>query len=101
MGAKHATNSDDNEMKNADAFLLVLDPDQFTVTVSGYRRQRLAEANEEYAKIERESPQLQSVLVSADSLNALRMAYPNYFLDTAEFLKIVLAALGEDENANE
>jgi hypothetical protein len=63
-------------MKNADAFLLVLDPDQFTVTVSVYGRERLADANEEYAKIERESPHLQSVLVSADSLNALRLRTP-------------------------
>ncbi|HEX6770484.1 MAG TPA: hypothetical protein VF126_00565 [Acidobacteriaceae bacterium] len=95
-GAKLAT---DKEMWNADVFLLVLDPDEFTVTVSGYSRDQLIEANEEYAKIEKESPQFQSVLVSADSLNALRLAYPNYFLDTAEFLRVVHAALGGNDDA--
>ncbi|MDE0590445.1 hypothetical protein OU789_10950 [Halocynthiibacter sp. C4] len=38
----------------------------------------------------------QSILVSVDSVDALRAAYPNYFLDVARFLKeLKIATMGE------
>jgi hypothetical protein len=54
-------------------------------------------ANEKYAEMEkknRDMPQLQTVLVSVDSLGALRTAYPNYYLDVGEFLKELRAVIG-------
>lgn len=40
-----------------------------------------------------QSPIRDAVLVSVDSLAALRRAYPNYFLDTTAFLATVYEAL--------
>lgn len=47
------------------------------------------EANEDYAHIEERTKAgepIEAVLVSAGPIDALRKAYPNYFLDTAEFV---------------
>jgi hypothetical protein len=38
----------------------------------------------------------QAVLVSVDSLTSLINAYPNYYLDTAEFLNLVHRVITED-----
>ncbi len=77
-------------------YLLVLDSNTFHVTVSPYKSGELAAANIAYAEIERNSPKLQAVLVSVDSLAALRTAYPNYFLDTTNFINVVRKAIGDE-----
>jgi ppGpp synthetase/RelA/SpoT-type nucleotidyltranferase len=100
MGTKWTKESSDQEVKSADVFLLILDPDQFHVSVAPYRRDQLGVANARYAQIEKEQPKLQAVLVSADSLAGLRIAYPNYFLDTTEFIKIVQIAIGVEPDEN-
>ena len=71
-------------------FLVTLDPISKTATVRGFKKDEAAVANEQYFKTEqvaRENPALQTVLVSASSLAALKRAYPNYFLDIAAFLE--------------
>ena len=55
-------------------------------------QEQLGRANEHYANIEKD-PTLQAVLVSVDSVAALRVAYPNYFLDTEAFLRTVSDAM--------
>ncbi len=87
------------EMKNADIYLLVLDPNVFRLTITPYQRGDLAAANAEYAVIEKDHPELQAVLVSVDSISALKSAYPNYFLDTTAFLRVVDKALGNSKDA--
>jgi len=70
--------------------LVTLDLDKKLVYINSYGRRKLGEANEEYAKIEKEIADgrpLQVVLVAAGPIESLRKAYPNYFLDTHEFLK--------------
>jgi hypothetical protein len=74
-------------------YLLVLNPETFSVEVSAFPRERMAEADARYAQIEKDSPNLQAVLVSADSVGALREAYPNYFFDTGEFLNELSALI--------
>lgn len=74
------------EIKGAAAYLLILDPEKFSTTLHPFQKEDLANADAHYAKIEKEEPGLQAVLVSVDSLAALRTAYPNYFLDTTAFL---------------
>jgi hypothetical protein len=56
----------------------------------------LNRASEEYLKIEREiaGNNFDVVLVSAESLEALRRAYPNYYLDTTIFLDLVKDTVG-------
>jgi ppGpp synthetase/RelA/SpoT-type nucleotidyltranferase len=87
------------EIRDAGMYLLVLDPNTFSTSLYPYSKDHLAQANTHYAKIEKEEPNLQAVLVSVDSLAALRTAYPNYFLDTTAFLEVVEGAIGkESEN---
>jgi putative GTP pyrophosphokinase len=69
--------------------LVVLDLNAKTVTIRSFGRDRLEEANLEYTKTERriaDGDAIQAVLVSAGPVENLRRAYPNYFLDTREFV---------------
>jgi hypothetical protein len=77
-------------MGDASAFLLVLDSTKRTIDVTGFRKDELKQASEEYLIVETmtaDKPEIQAVLVSVDSLAALRSAYPNYYLDTQVFLE--------------
>lgn len=57
----------------------------------GYKKSQLTEAEARYLQSESSanSANTESVLVSVDSVNALRRAYPNYFLDTKKFVDLV------------
>jgi putative GTP pyrophosphokinase len=69
--------------------LIVLDAVERTVDISSFGLKRLDDANLAYANAERialEHEDMQTVLVATDSVESLRRAYPNYFLDTKEFL---------------
>ncbi len=75
--------------KNNYYFLLKLEPAKGTITVTSFSRRQLDRASDMYLKVEKEladSPGTDAVLVSADSIAALKRAYPNYFLDTQAFL---------------
>jgi hypothetical protein len=83
-------------VKNAHYYLLHLDPSAKKITVKGFRAKELERASEEYLAIEKEiayRPGTDAVLVSVESLDSLRRAYPNYFLDTDVFIKTVNEAL--------
>lgn len=60
-----------------------------TVSITPFARDQLERANAAYAEVEKQASQTgnQVVLVSAGSIESLRRAYPNYFLDTHEFLR--------------
>lgn len=61
-----------------------------SVKITPFSRERLEEANTRYSEVEQEvsnGKAAQVVLVSAGSIDSLKRAYPNYFLDTHEFLK--------------
>jgi putative GTP pyrophosphokinase len=63
-----------------------------TVRITPFSRDQLERANAAYAEVEKQASQTgdQVVLVSAGSIESLRRAYPNYFLDTHEFLRNLL-----------
>lgn len=68
---------------------LELKGDSKSVKIMPFARDRLEEANAKYAEAEQEvasGKPVQVVLVSAGSIDSLKKAYPNYFLDTHEFL---------------
>lgn len=70
-------------------YLLQLDAEVMTVSVTGYSREHLQEATNSYLnheKLAKDKPSVQVVLVAVQSLAALRKAYPNYFLDTGRFV---------------
>jgi len=80
-------------------FLLNLDPREGfrTLTIMGYRAKDLGRASNDYLLLERSlqgKPGAEAVLVSVESLDALRRAYPNYFLDTQVFLAKLDAYIG-------
>jgi hypothetical protein len=70
--------------------LIVLNPTDRTVFVESFGKRRLTEANEAYAKAELlgsvRGEDIQTVLVATDTVGSLRRAYPNYFLDTRQFI---------------
>lgn len=70
--------------------LIVLDSAKRTVSIRPYPITRLEEANFDYAVIEERTKlgeSVEAVLVSAGPIDALQKAYPNYFLDTQEFVR--------------
>ncbi len=70
--------------------LIALDIDDRLVRIKSYGRRKLDEANNDYTKYEEEiarGKNMNIVLVATSSLESLRKAYPNYFLDTNDFLK--------------
>lgn len=77
-------------------YLLVLDPVKKEVTVRGYMQREIGKASKRYAEEEnliKGRPGASAVLVSAKSLEDLRSAYPNYFLDTRTFVEAVQRAI--------
>jgi hypothetical protein len=69
--------------------LIILDSAKRTVLIRPYPIARLEQANVDYAAIEQRTKAgeaIEAVLVSAGPIDALRKAYPNYFVDTQEFV---------------
>lgn len=74
-------------------FLLELDAAEPSLQITAYRKGALVQATEAYLEAETlaaERTDSDAVLVSVDSIAALRRAYPNYFADTSAFGRIVL-----------
>ncbi len=70
--------------------LVVLHSEDRTVSVIPYPKAQLEKANEVYADYEKRTQngeKIEAVLVSAGPVSELKKAYPNYFLDTQEFVK--------------
>jgi len=82
--------AEDEASAGSDYFLLSLDPGAGTLAVVSYRQKELERATADYLAKEKElaqRPGAQVVLVAADSMEALRRAYPNYYLDTGVFIE--------------
>lgn len=85
--------------KDAKYFVLSLDPMTEKITVWRYRALQSEAANAKYTELEGALPEgsaTQIVLVSVENINALKRAYPNYFLDTNLFSSLVARALKGD-----
>ena len=68
-----------------------------TVSIRPYPIARLEQASIDYATIEQRTKTgeaVEAVLVSAGPIDALRKAYPNYFLDTQEFVTQIQRLIG-------
>jgi hypothetical protein len=86
----------EESLQGASIYLLVLDSDKKQLTTTSFMADEMPKASEEYLKIERETenkPQIQAVLVSVESVDALRAAYPNYYLDTSAFIREMRRAI--------
>ncbi|WP_198030212.1 RelA/SpoT domain-containing protein [Bradyrhizobium sp. Tv2a-2] len=73
-------------------FLLEMNPTQRSIEVTTFKFGESTLANQKYLEVERklkDIPGAEAVLVSVDSLDAVRKAYPNYFLDTEVFVRLI------------
>lgn len=74
---------------NADHLILKLNARQREVDIRGFTKQQSQAAIGVYNLLERQfrdDPAIQVVLVKVDKLTNLQKAYPNYYLDTSEFI---------------
>ncbi|HEX4338089.1 MAG TPA: RelA/SpoT domain-containing protein, partial [Polyangiaceae bacterium] len=79
-------------------FLLDLDTEKEVLKVMGFPKSGLLAAQEAYQRREKEvvgRPGRDTVLVSVDSVNHLRSAYPNFYLDTHLFTQALEFSLGQ------
>lgn len=90
----------DKKEKGAGYFVLLLNLDKRIISINRYGKGDLKNATDFYDEKEQEysnNELMDVVMVSASSLRDLKKAYPNYFLDTAEFEKNLVKALGSEK----
>lgn len=81
---------------DAEYYLLELDTTAMRVNVLGYSKRELTKAQVDYLTTEKiAGASGDAVLVSVDSMAALRRAYPNYFLDTKRFVEELERAVAD------
>lgn len=83
---------EDAQIADAHSFLLVLDPTKHTLRVASFTKQGADMAQNAYEKAEKDNegdPSVQVVLVAVEEIDALRKAYPNYYVDTRDFIAAV------------
>lgn len=101
LRAYTATLEQVGKAKRIKYYLMDLDPEAGTVRLTPFTAAQTKEANDAYTEMEKSIPlnsNRQVVLVSVQSLQALRQAYPNYFLDTSIFASLVRAAIAQEED---
>jgi hypothetical protein len=84
------------DQKDDHFYLLELDPRNKQLNVTAFRASESDAAENAYLEAEKRmrlSPGAQAVLVSVDRITSLRRAYPNYFLDTGNFVSLLNDAL--------
>lgn len=87
---------EEKQYPGASMFLLTLDPNKRTLRTIPYRAEDLATAQKKYEELEKETendPNIQVVLVAVETVDAIPRAYPNYYVDTSDFMKAVRAEI--------
>jgi ppGpp synthetase/RelA/SpoT-type nucleotidyltranferase len=82
--------------KQKEFFVLELDTIQEKITITEFSRKEETKAIDIYAQIEKKiygKSEYDVVLVGADNMVELKKAYPNYFADTKEFIKLLTIIL--------
>ncbi len=83
---------------HAEAFLVLLDAEARTTQVMGYTQEDIPKTDEEYLEIEKRfkgKATQQVVWVRAESIDALRIGYPNFYLDTKAFIDSMKQAIAD------
>ncbi|MFJ5389490.1 RelA/SpoT domain-containing protein [Pectobacterium sp. CHL-2024] len=78
--------------------LLILDTKSQNVQIKSFGIRRINEATSEYLEWEKKAEKnqyMQVVLVSTENVSNLKTAYPSYFLDAEEFVRIVTGIQSE------
>jgi len=90
-GLSVAVNYITNEGRGWSYHLIILNSLERTVQLRPYDRDSLEQAMSDLAKLEKEASEgrkIEPVLVSAGPVSILRRAYPNFFLDIDEFVRV-------------
>lgn len=66
-------------------YILILNYDKKTVSIRHFTASKIEAATKAYNQIEQKTNN-NVVLVSASSFEALKLAYPNYFVDISDFI---------------
>ena len=87
-----------SKIVDAHYYLLELDPIRRRVVVRPYSQTQILTASEDYLTLEQRiiNDSKDAVLVSADSVESLKLAYPNYYLDTEYFLQLLREITDEE-----
>lgn len=83
---------EDLKSQNKQLFILELDMNQEKVTISGFSKRDEQKAIQMYSEIEKRiygRNEYDVVFVGVDDIQDLKKAYPNYFADTKEFIKLL------------
>lgn len=72
-------------------FLLELNPTAKSVSIKSFNSKASNKASDAYLELEKNNTDGRKniVLISADSIGALKLAYPNYYADTDKFISIL------------
>ncbi len=87
-----------NEKGAGKYHLVILNSENKSVTIKPYPQTKLDDAVKDYTDIEAKAKSgelIEAVLVSAGPIDLLRKAYPNYFLDTQDFINEVEKIIAE------
>lgn len=79
-------------------FVIQLDMNTRRLRITGYKKSDFENAKEYYDFLEQNSKNANNidvVLVSSDKIKTLRKAYPNYYLDSREFVEVIERAIKE------
>lgn len=77
-----------NKKNHGDYYLLTLEIDKSNIQIRRFPEGQFDRASEQYLELEKTlemNPDRDVVLISAESIHALKKAYPNYFADTSDF----------------
>jgi hypothetical protein len=80
----------ENDKRKGHYHLIVLDLDKRNANIRSFTKSAVDIANIQYSEIEKDiklGANLQVVLVTSQSIKALKQAYPSYFLDAELFIK--------------
>lgn len=82
------------DVKNAKYYLLELNVDTGELDIQAFTGREIEKASDQYLEAEKKvTRETDAVLVSVESIAALRKAYPNYYADTDTFVYLVEQAL--------
>jgi hypothetical protein len=82
--------------KGAKTFLLRLDTETKITEVIAYSENEIPKTDEQYLELEKaykDKPSQQVVLVDVESIDALRIGYPNFYLNTGKFIEAMKRAI--------
>ena len=85
-------------MKKGYYFIVVLNFKTNTLSIEGFNRKNSAKAKKIYDSYEQDSKEKQNtdvVLISLDKFRLLKQAYPNYYLDSGSFIRVIKKELQE------